>query len=302
MYDCVVIGGGPAGLTAAIYLRRAGKRVLLLEREAYGGQMTFSPKIENYPGIASIAGSELADRMLEHALDQGMETEFAEASAILPSDGGFTVRTDAGDFSGRTVILAAGAKHRLPGVPGEEKYLGKGISFCAVCDGAFYAGKPVAVIGGGNSAMQEALQLSELASSVTIVQNLAYFTGERRLAELIEKKENISAVFGALVERFTGEREIDGLDLVVSETGERRHLAVDGVFVAVGLSPETKPFASLLDTDRFGYAVADESAVTKTPGLFVAGDCRTKSVRQISTAASDGAAAALAVCAYLDRG
>ena len=302
MYDCVVIGGGPAGLTAAIYLRRAGKRVLLLEREAYGGQMTFSPKIENYPGIASIAGSELADRMLEHALDQGMETEFAEASAILPSDGGFTVRTDAGEFFGRTVILAAGAKHRLPGVPGEEKYLGKGISFCAVCDGAFYAGKPVAVIGGGNSAMQEALQLSELASSVTIVQNLAYFTGERRLAELIEKKENISAVFGALVERFTGEREIDGLDLAVSETGERRHLAVDGVFVAVGLSPETKPFASLLDTDRFGYAVADESAVTKTPGLFVAGDCRTKSVRQISTAASDGAAAALAVCAYLDRG
>ncbi len=302
MYDCIVIGGGPAGLTAAIYLRRAGKRVLLLEREAYGGQMTFSPKIENYPGIASIAGSELADRMLEHALDQGMETEFAEASEILPSDGGFTVRSDAGDFSGRTVILAAGAKHRLPGVPGEEKYLGKGISFCAVCDGAFYAGKPVAVIGGGNSAMQEALQLSELASSVTIVQNLAYFTGEQRLAELIEKKENISAVFGALVERFTGEREIDGLDLVVSETGERRHLAVDGVFVAVGLSPETKPFASLLDTDRFGYAVADESTVTKTPGLFVAGDCRTKSVRQISTAASDGAAAALAVCAYLDRG
>ncbi|MBQ7170817.1 MAG: FAD-dependent oxidoreductase [Clostridia bacterium] len=301
MYDSIVIGGGPAGLTAAIYLRRAGKQVLLLEREAYGGQMTFSPKIENYPGISSIAGSELADRMLAHALDQGMETEFAEAGEIVPSAGGFTVRTDAGDFAAKTVILAAGAKHRLPGVPGEEKYLGKGISFCAVCDGAFYAGKPVAVIGGGNSAMQEALQLSELASSVTVVQNLAYFTGEQRLAELIEKKENVSAIFGATVERFTGEGEIDGLDLVVTETGERRHLAVDGVFVAVGLSPETKPFASLLDLDRFGYAVADESAATKTPGLFVAGDCRAKAVRQISTAASDGAAAALAACAYLDR-
>ena len=216
MHDIVIIGGGPAGLTAATYACRAGRSVLVIEKNAFGGQITWSPKVENFPGFVSISGAELGDRLLEQAMSQGAEVELEEAVAVEREGELFRIRCESGaSFEGRALILATGAKPRMLGVAHEEELVGSGVCYCAVCDGAFYAGKPVAVIGGGNSAMQEALQLSELASSVTIVQNLAYFTGEQRLAELIEKKENISAVFGALVERFTGEREIDARPLVI---------------------------------------------------------------------------------------
>ena len=189
MYDIVVVGGGPAGLTAALYALRAGKRVLIIEKNGFGGQMTFSPKIENYPGYATISGSELADKMVDQVLEQGADVAVEEDKYItLNNTGTNPVFTDAAHYECGAVILATGAKHRLLGVPNETKFVGDGISFCAVCDGAFYEGKNVIVVGGGNSALQEALLLAETSKSVTVVQNLESFTGERRLADLLMAK------------------------------------------------------------------------------------------------------------------
>ena len=199
MTDIIIIGAGPAGLTAAIYALRAGKSVKILEKGSFGGQMTFSPKIENYPGFTQISGAELADLLVEQALAQGADIDVEEVEGISKNEDGFMVKTDCGEHDCRAVIIATGAKHRHLGVPGEDKYIGDGISFCAVCDGAFYAGKKVIMIGGGNSALQEALLLSETSESVTIVQNFPYFTGEQKLVDLVEKKTNITYILGATV-------------------------------------------------------------------------------------------------------
>ena len=299
MYDIIVIGAGPAGLTAAVYGLRAGKTVLILEKGAFGGQVTFSPKIENYPGMTQISGTELADKMVEQALFQGADVEVEEVLEIK-NDGDFkTVVTDMGEHQAKAVIIATGAAHRRLGVPGEDKFIGEGISFCAVCDGAFYTDKEVAVIGGGNSALQEALSLSEICKKVTIVQNLAFLTGEGRLAELVEKKENIEVILSHTVEKVLGEDTFEGI-VIKSENGERE-LKVDGMFVAIGLAPATKPFENVTALDKWGYITADEGCTTDTDGIFVAGDCRTKAIRQISTAASDGAVAALAAVKYIER-
>lgn len=299
MYDIIVVGAGPAGLTAAVYGLRAGKTVLILEKGAFGGQVTFSPKIENYPGMTQVSGTELADKMVEQALFQGADVEVEEVLEIK-NDGDFkTVVTDMGEHQAKAVIIATGAAHRRLGVPGEDKFIGEGISFCAVCDGAFYTDKEVAVIGGGNSALQEALSLSEICKKVTIVQNLAFLTGEGRLAELVEKKENIEVILSHTVEKVLGEDTFEGI-VIKSENGERE-LRVDGMFVAIGLAPATKPFENVIALDKWGYITADESCTTDTDGIFVAGDCRTKAIRQISTAASDGAVAALAAVKYIER-
>lgn len=298
MYDIIVIGAGPAGLTAAVYGLRAGKSVLILEKGAFGGQVTFSPKIENYPGMTQVSGNELADKMVEQALFQGADVEVEEVYEIKNGDGFKTVVTDMGEHTAKTVIIATGAQHRRLGVEGEEKFIGEGISFCAVCDGAFYADKEVAVIGGGNSALQEALSLSEICKKVTVVQNLGFLTGEQRLAALVEKKENIEVILSHTVEKVIGEAELEGV-VIKGEKGERE-LKVDGMFVAIGLSPATAQFASVTALDKWGYIVADEGCTTDTEGIFVAGDCRTKSIRQISTATADGAVAALAAVKYIE--
>ncbi|MBE6650778.1 MAG: FAD-dependent oxidoreductase [Ruminococcaceae bacterium] len=299
MYDIIVVGAGPAGLTAAVYGLRAGKTVLILEKGAFGGQVTFSPKIENYPGMTQVSGTELADKMVEQALFQGADVEVEEVLEIKNNGDFKTVVTDMGEHTAKTVIIATGAAHRRLGVEGEEKFIGEGISFCAVCDGAFYTDKEVAVIGGGNSALQEALSLSEICKKVTIVQNLAFLTGEGRLAELVEKKENIEVILSHTVERVLGDDAFEGI-IIKSENGERE-LKVDGMFVAIGLAPATKPFENVTALDKWGYITADESCTTDTDGIFVAGDCRTKAIRQISTAASDGAIAALAAVKYIER-
>lgn len=298
MYDIIVIGAGPAGLTAAVYGLRAGKSVLILEKGAFGGQVTFSPKIENYPGMTQVSGTELADKMVEQALFQGADVEVEEVLEIKNGDGVKTVVTDMGEHQARAVIIATGAQHRRLGVEGEEKFIGEGISFCAVCDGAFYTDKEVAVIGGGNSALQEALSLSEICKKVTIVQNLDFLTGEGRLAELVEKKENIEVILSHTVERVIGDASFEGI-VIKGEDGEKT-LQVDGMFVAIGLSPATKQFENVTSLDKWGYVVADEACTTDTEGVFVAGDCRTKAIRQISTAASDGAVAALAAVKYIE--
>lgn len=301
MYDIIVVGAGPAGLTAALYARRANKSVLVLEKNGFGGQMTFSPKIENFPGFVSVSGNELADSLVEQVLAQGADMELEEVLGLeKKSDGSFELVTDCGIRTAKAVVIASGAKHRLLGVPGETELVGNGISFCAVCDGAFYAGKSVAVIGGGNSAMQEALLLSEQCKSVTMIQNLDFFTGEEKLAQQIAKKENIKAIFGTVVTEFLGEDELTGLVAKRVSDGHEEKMEFDGVFVAIGLSPDTKPFSSVAELDGYGYAVSGENCRTSTEGIFVAGDCRTKKVRQIATAVADGAVAALAAVEFLD--
>ena len=299
MYDIIVVGAGPAGLTAALYACRASKSVLVLEKGAFGGQITYSPKVENIPGFASLTGNEFAEKLVEQVLLQGAEVEPCEVLGVKDNGETKTVITDSGEFEAKAVIIATGATHRLPGIDKEHDYIGNGISFCAVCDGAFYEGKHVAVLGGGNSALQEAILLSELCSKVTIVQNLAYLTGEGKLQEQLAKKDNIEVITSAKITELIGEGELSAIK--IEREGEQSELKIDGLFVAIGLVPQNKPFEELIALDTWGYADSDESCVTKTEGIFVAGDCRKKRIRQVATACADGAIAALAACNYLDN-
>ena len=298
MYDIIIIGGGPAGLTAALYACRANKKTLVIEKETFGGQITFSPKVENIPGFISLTGNEFAEKLVEQVLGQGADVESCEVLEI--KDGEIkTVVTDDGEFEGKAVIIATGAKHRMLGVEGEEKYVGEGISFCAVCDGAFYKDKTVAVVGGGNSALQEAILLSDLAKKVYVVQNLNFLTGEKKLADQLYKLDNVEVITGVTVESFLGDSELEGI-VIKDSAGESRKLSIDGLFIAIGLIPQNDAFKNVVELDDRGYAVIDETCESATKGIFVAGDCRTKKIRQVTTAAADGAIAALAACEYID--
>ena len=302
MYDILIIGGGPAGLTAAIYGLRAGKSVLVIEKGGFGGQIAFSPKVENIPGFSVISGAEFADKLTEQAMGLGADVELEKVISLEKTEEGFLAKTEEGnEFAGKTVILAVGVKHRTLGLPGEEDLIGNGISFCAVCDGAFYAGQEVAMIGGGNSALQEAILLSEVCTKVTVVQNLADFTGEKKLSDALLEKDNVTAIFNTVVAQYKTENgQLTGLQLKNEQTGELTEISVDGAFLAVGLQPENEPFAALAGLNDWGYFDTAEDCCTKTPGLFVAGDCRSKRIRQVVTAAGDGAIAAMAACRYLD--
>ena len=299
MYDIIVIGGGPAGLVAALYTLRAGKTVLVIEKGTFGGQITFSPKVENIPGFLSVTGNEFAEQLVSQVMEQGAEFEFCEVLGIRQGDVK-TVVTDGGDFEAKAVIIATGARHRTLGLPGEERFIGEGISFCAVCDGAFYEGKTVAVVGGGNSALQEALLLSEQSKKVYVVQNLDCLTGERKLQELVFARENIEVILGSVLTGYLGEDNLSGIRVEKTATREQSDIAVDGVFLAVGLLPQNEPFKDTVRLDGRGYVDADESCLTDANGIFVAGDCRRKRIRQVATAAGDGAVAALAACDYID--
>ena len=299
MYDIIVIGGGPAGLTAAIYARRANKSVLVIEKGSFGGQITYSPKVENIPGFAEVTGNEFAEKLVEQALGLDAEVECAEVLEIKQGDVK-TVVTDSGEFKGKTVIIATGAKHRMLGLEREHEFVGEGISFCAVCDGAFYAGQDVAVIGGGNSALQEAILLSDLAQKVYLVQNLDFLTGEQKLQEKIAEKENIEVVLGHTVKTILGDTTLTGI-MIADSSGNEKQLDIDGMFVAIGLIPQNEAFANIINLDERGYVTSNENCLTNSDGIFVAGDCRTKKIRQVATAAADGAIAALAACDYLDK-
>ena len=300
MYDILIIGGGPAGLTAATYACRAGKRVLVLEKAAFGGQITWSPRVENFPGFVSISGNELGDKLLEQAMEQGAEVELEEITALQQADGAWRAVCDSGAFyEGRAVILATGAKPRMLGIAREEELVGSGVGYCAVCDGAFYKGKAVAVNGGGNSALQDALLLSESCSKVYLIHRRDSFRGEQKLVEALQARENVEFVLNASVTELLGEDELNGV--TVEQNGQRREIPVEGLFVAIGHQPDLEAFAPWLKRDKAGYADAGEDCLSPTEGLFVAGDCRKKSVRQLTTAAADGAVAALAACRWLDR-
>jgi len=302
MYDIIIVGAGPAGLTAAIYALRADKKILLLEKETFGGQITYSPRVENYPSQLAISGNELAQMMLDQVMEHGAEIELAEVSGISKAESGYCVTTDNGSFLGKTVIIATGSKHRQLGLEGENELTGEGVSYCAVCDGAFYNGKKVAVIGGGNTALQDAVLLSDICTEVTVVQNLAFMTGESKLVSKLKEKNNVKFIFNTIVTKLvSNENGLTAIELLNTEANESSVLSVDGIFVAIGQKPENEPFADLTKLNDYGYIVADESCTTDSEGILVAGDCRTKAVRQITTATADGAVAALAACRFLDN-
>ena len=302
MYDIIIVGGGPAGLTAAVYALRAGKNVVVIEKNGFGGQIAYSPKVENIPGTQQISGSQFAEQLVEQAMNLGADVELETVTEVRKENDIFQVLTEEGStFEGKTVILAVGVKHRMLGLPGEHELVGNGLSFCAVCDGAFYTGQEVAMIGGGNSALQEALLLSEVCKKVTIVQNLADFTGEKKLSDALLEKENVTALFSTVVTGYlTNNGALSGLQLRNTETGEETTISVDGAFLAVGLVPENDAFAHLAQLNDWGYFDSGEDCCTATPGVFVAGDCRSKRIRQVVTASADGAVAAMAACRYLD--
>jgi len=301
MHDILIIGGGPAGLTAAIYALRAGKTVLVIEKGGFGGQIAFSPKVENIPGFQEISGAAFAEQLTEQAMNLGADMEMEKVIRLEKEGNLFRVYTEEESvFEGKAVILSTGVKHRMLGLEKEEELVGSGLSFCAVCDGAFYANQNVAMIGGGNSALQEALLLSEICQSVTVIQNLPAFTGEKRLADALMEKNNVAVHFSTVVTAYHAEDDtLNGLT-IRKENGEETFLPVDGAFLAVGLVPENDAFQSFAQLNSWGYFDANEDCTTKTPGLFVAGDCRAKHIRQVVTAASDGAVAAMAACRYLD--
>ncbi|MBP3217389.1 MAG: FAD-dependent oxidoreductase [Lachnospiraceae bacterium] len=302
MYDVIVVGGGPAGMTAALYALRNGKSALVIEKNGFGGQITNSPKVENYPGMLSVSGNELADQMLDQILKQGADIEFETVKSVQSTEHCKTVETEEGStFEGRTVVIATGVKHRLLGLEGEEEMIGDGISFCAVCDGDFYAGKTVCVAGGGNSALQEAVLLAEKCKEVIMLQDLPNFTGEQRLQDVLFSKPNVRALTEVAIDRLITENgELKGLCIHSRTTAEPQEIACDGLFVAIGLIPENGPFAELAELNSYGYFDSDEQCLTRTPGIFVAGDCRSKFVRQVTTAVADGATAALAACRYIN--
>lgn len=303
MYDVIVIGGGPAGMTAALYALRNGKTVLVLEKTGFGGQITHSPKVENYPGTLSMSGNEFAEKMLDQILAQGAEIEFETAVSVASEEDRKIVSTEEGSsFEGKTVILATGVKHRMLGLEGEEELVGEGISFCAVCDGDFYSGKTVCVAGGGNSALQEAVLLAEKCKEVIMLQDLPFFTGEESLQKVLFSRSNVRSYTQVKITGFvTGEDGLCGVNILRDGSSVPETIACDGLFVAIGLIPENEPFANLADLNAYGYFDSDEACLTKTSGVFVAGDCRSKAIRQLTTAAADGAVAALAACRYINE-
>lgn len=301
VYDILVIGSGPAGLTAAIYAARASKKVLVIEKEAFGGLITHSPKVENYPGYSVISGLDLADKFVAHAMDLQVGFEFDDVKEIIKNeDKTFTLRCEHNEFVGKSVIIATGSKHRHLNLENEEKLTGHGISYCAVCDGPFYTNKDVVMVGGGNSAMQEALLLASYCKSVTIIQNLDCFTGETSLAEQINKTENIKVMFNKLVVGLIGENSLESIVVKDANTEELEVISTDGVFVAIGQVANNEPFKNVCRLNSQGFIISDESCHSEVKGIYVAGDCKDKKVRQIVTATSDGSIAALQAIRYLD--
>lgn len=304
-YDVIIIGAGIAGMTAAIYVRRAGKTVLVLEQKVYGGQIINTLNIENWPGDFGVSGVDLARKVYEQMTELGAEMEFGKVEVVerAPEKQEFLIKTEDETYLTKVVILAVGAEDKKLELAREDKLTGRGVSYCATCDGAFYKGKTVAVVGGGNTALYDALYLADMAEKVYLVHRRDEFRGDAILVERLREKDNVEMVLGYVPEEILGEKKVAGLKLKpsgkVPEVKEDRELVVEGIFVAVGKKPTTEGFKNLVDLDENGYVRSGEACTTSCPGVFVAGDCRTKDLRQLVTAASDGAVAAEAACKYL---
>ena len=299
MYDIGIIGGGTAGMTAAIYGQRAGKRTVIIEGAAFGGQITSSPNVENYPGIASVSGSEFSMNLLDQAMKLGAETVMEQVTGIRDEGAVKVILTTEKEYPCRSVILATGVTHRHLGVPNEERLTGSGVSYCATCDGAFFRGRDVAVVGGGSTALQDAEFLSNYCRKVYLIHRRDEFRGEERIVKRLEEKENVEVILSATVREIIGDAAVERLILNSKKTGKQFKLEVSGLFIAVGHIPQNDAFADVVKLDGSGFILAAEDCVTSCPGIFAAGDCRTKEVRQLTTAAADGAVAALAACKYI---
>jgi len=302
MTDILIIGGGPAGLTAALYAARAGKSVIVCEGESLGGQITQSPQVDNYPGLPQISGMELGDRLCAQAMDAGAQVEFTTVNSLTRlEDGSFSAQTDDGTIQAKAVIFAAGAKPRPMGVESEADWIGRGVGYCALCDGAFFKGKDVAVVGGGSTAFSDALYLSKICKSVTLIHRREGFRAEAAVIETAKATENLRILTPYTVTALHGEEVLEKISVKHAATGAVMELQLQAVFVAVGHAPNCSLIEAYATLNDGGYAVAGEDCKTKTPGLFVAGDCRTKTIRQLTTAMADGTAAAVAACEYLDE-
>lgn len=301
MYDIVIIGAGTAGLTAAVYGARAGKSVLVVEAENFGGQITASPRVENYPGIASISGNEFAANLLDQALGLGVQAELERVIGVTCEQGHKLVITEENAYPCLSVIVAAGVKHRTLGLAREAELTGEGVSYCAVCDGAFFKGRDVAVVGGGSTAVSDALFLSEYCRRVTLIHRREQFRAEEALVRQLRLRKNVDFLLDSRVTALQGGSSLEGVRVENLRAQEERFLAVEGLFVAVGQVPDSSAFAELLDLDADGYLIAGEDCRTSCEGIFAAGDCRTKQVRQLTTAAGDGAVAGLAAVQYIQN-
>ena len=294
MRDVIIIGGGPAGLTAAIYAVRAGLSTLVLEANQLGGQVAVSAEVDNYPAVPHTMGWVLANSMAQQVQAMDVPIQYAQVTALERTEAGFRLGVEGGeDLTCRSVILANGAKRRKLGCPGEEDFLGRGVSYCATCDGAFFKGRDVAVMGGGNTAVEDALYLAGICRSVTLIFRRDRLTAQRKLVEAAEGKENLRLCPRSLVTAVTGGDLVEAVEITGAENGEKRSLPVSALFVAIGLEPDNAPFAPPLALDDYGYILAGEDCKTNVPGVFAAGDSRTKLLRQIVTAVADGAVAAM---------
>lgn len=301
MTDIAVIGGGPAGLTAALYAARAGKTVTVYERECIGGQITRAPLVENYPGAGTVSGLQLGDRMAAQAEAAGAGISLTDVQKIVKEASGiFRLDTDDGEYHAKAVIYACGARPRALGLPGEAELIGHGVSYCALCDGGFFKEQDVAVVGGGSSAFDDALLLSERCHHVTLIHRRSSFRAEQLLVERVKQRNNISLLTDTTVSKLIRENgQLTGLKL---KSKKDETLPVSGLFVSIGRQPDTELLTGLAALDENGYVISDEEmAVSETPGLFVAGDCRIKRVCQLTTAVSDGTVAAVSACAYLEK-
>lgn len=299
MYDIGIIGGGTAGMTAAIYGQRAGKKTIIIEGGVFGGQITSSPNVENYPGIASVSGSEFSMNLLDQAVKLGAETAMDQVTGIREEDGVKIIETAGKEYPCRSVILATGVTHRHLGIPNEDRLTGAGVSYCATCDGMFFRGRDVAVIGGGSTALQDAEFLSNYCRKVYLIHRRDEFRGEDSIVKRLQGKENVEFILSATVKEIIGDQAVERLIVNSKKSGKEFKLDVSGVFIAVGQIPKNEIFADVVKLDADGFILAAEDCITSRPGIFAAGDCRTKEVRQLTTAAADGAVAALAACKYI---
>lgn len=283
-------------MTAAIYGLRAGKRTVMIESTGYGGQITLSSHVENYPGIISVNGNELAKTLKMQAENLGVETRSSQVLGIRDEKDKKVILTASEEIICKAVILATGQSHRKLGIPGEDKLIGSGVSYCAVCDGAFFKGMEVAVVGGGSTALQDAVYLSNHCHKVYLIHRRDEFRGEKHLVDELKEKDNVEFIMNHVVTEILGGFMVEGIKIKEKHTESISELKVDGVFIAVGQIPANDHFADIVDLDQDGYIIASEDCKTSTEGIFAAGDCRTKKIRQLITAAADGAVAALAAC------
>ncbi len=300
MYDIVIIGGGPSGLTAAIYGARAGKKILVLEKSGCGGQIVYAQEVENYPGYIKISGSQLAEKLVEQVMSLGADIEYDEAVEIINNGDSHTVRTLGGEYQCRAVIIAAGARPRESGAEGETRFKGRGVSYCALCDGAFYRNKTVAVIGGGNTAISDAVYLSGICSKVYVIHRRDSFRAEKAVVNQLLSCDNVKILYDSVVETINGQDSVTGITIRNLKDNSLQQQPVEGVFVAVGNVPDTKQFDNVVRLDNNGYIVAGEDCSCDIRGIYAAGDCRNRRVKQLTTAVADGAVAAIEAVEYIE--